>query len=231
MIDASVIRQKPGALNVVIDAKDRSDILRTVEAFTVSVRTACPVVYSPLTPGLVIINDVDYYLSDGVCGSFTRSCAPTWANCVETIGEAAANRGGELVLMATLDRKNTRWGAFAAERRWKCETDVGSVRFATVRFATVRRRKLPDWCHPMTEDPPEEYGFGPLVGGKEDLGAWLHGDGKRDGRRLATMVENGVIWVQQENRYRCHVWFRNEQRYAAANSCRLADEDTSKATA
>jgi len=223
MLDAAQIRQKPGAINLITHAEDWSAVLRCVAEF--SVNLAPLGMYEPISPGLVVVNDADYYLSDGTCGSFTTSCHEEFASRVETIGTVVANRGGNLVVTAALDRKNTHWLPFVAEKGWRCETEVGSIQFST---RAGRPSWMPSWSHPMAEEPPKAYQFGPLAGQKKTVASWLHPDGKPDSRRLKRMAKSEAIWVRQEQRYHCEVWFRSRERYLAANSRKL--ESKSKAT-
>jgi hypothetical protein len=87
---------------------------------------------------------------------------------------------------------------------------------ATPQAKPPRKKDLPDWRHPESESPPEEFQVGYVEGSLKDIASWLYADGLRDSRRLPEKVKNGTIWIQDIHTRLHRVWFRHEGDYQSA---------------
>lgn len=224
IVETSGIRRKPGAIQIVTDVTDWSEIPRRVEKHYRWINSGRAVVsglVSKFRP-VVIINDADFYFSDGAGGSFTRSCDRVYLDRVATIARIVEAAHGDLFIMAVLAHSSdNEWAEIIARRRWTWKQELNPMKIV---LDTMKPGRVPKWCHHPIEKPPSEYEFGPLEGTKENLASWLFADRKREYRRLKKQAENGVVWVRAIDRYKCEVFFRNHAKFDAAKSRMLADK-------
>ena len=74
------------------------------------------------------------------------------------------------------------------------------------------------WYHHFTEDPPQEFPYGPLPGQKQQLAHALFGR-EVDPRRIRAAANEGLIWVRKRHRCRYEMFFRTEGEFRQAKTC------------
>lgn len=243
LVENSTIRRKPGAIQVVIGEGGWWKTHRTIDEFCQNInepRSGIVRLRSTYRP-VVIVNDVDYFIAEGgVAGQFARTSDPLLLTRVDTLARLLEEGGGELVLMAVLDKSaEGRWSEVVEEKgwQWRRNNDLtagiprlpGSQKSRAPRAAVTsvqsrRRKPVPAWCHQPVEIPPPTFQFGPLVGSLEELASWLFQDRKRDRRRVFMRVRDKVIWVRMVHTRSYEAYFNNPKTFAQTNRRRLDDE-------
>ena len=194
---------------------------------------------------VVIMNDVDYWVSGGNSGLFTRTCDHMLIQRINELGKLLEPFGGHLIVMAVIGNEDAQWPEVVVQQRWGWRrrgdipfdlsgvaTFSEPVRPQTAPAESNPKVKVPEWCHAADDDPPASFQYGPITGSQKDLASWLYASGKPDSRNLHAKALNKTIWVRKLNRYHYEVLFKNEKEHERAKERRLKSEsqDQSKPT-
>lgn len=244
LVEHSEISHKPGAIRIIKGTGDWVEAERHVQKFCEDLMKppSGKVAHDrrPKLHPIVIVNDVDFWVSGGVGGLFTRTCDPALVERVNKLGGAVGQIGGNLIVMAVLDTSDERWSEVVESRRWgwRRQDEVPFGRpmaqavaqqpplgcSASAAVKSKRTRQIPDWCNKPDEIPPPSFPHGPLVGRQKDLASWVFPDGKHDRRRLLIKVQNKTVWVRMIHTYLYEAWFKNQAEFALANERRIVAE-------
>ena len=159
---------------------------------------------------VVIINDADYFLSEGCCGEFTTECTKHAIGHVELLRKTLDRYDGHLIVMAAMKKRYELWEQTVQSQHWQCHK-VSDL-FAPERYLPSSEH----WCHPATATPPKSYAYGPVEGTQKKLACALYFDGKADYRRLQKRAESKGIWVRKIHKRLYQVWFKTESDFQAA---------------
>jgi len=194
---------------------------------------------------VIIMNDVDYWVSGGISGLFAETCDPMLIQRVNELGEIIEPFNGYLVVLAAVTKLNERFSEVIKQQNWiwRQRNDMAShltglqipsqqepLKRSAVIIKTKssssasERHKIPSWCNAPDKAPPIEFQFGPLTGTQKELASWLYADGKYDRRRLQTKAENGLVWVRPIDRYHYEIFFKHQKDHEVATERRLKSQ-------
>ena len=238
------IRRKPGAMQIETACKNWPETWQRVERF-------CAVLDDPKSKAyaagarhkaVVIVNDADCFVAGSVGeGLFTRTCDKHLMSRVEKIGRLVEPSGGELIVMAVLEPDSTQqWGEKCEELGWNWmpykQWQKGLLSTKTEKGHPQDKQQIPDneraadpsradskWWHKQTEEPPDEFPFGPIKGSQQALARWLYADESTDYRQLPNKADAKLIWGKRIGRYMCEVWFKKERDFTNASEQKTAN--------